>query len=919
MAIVERKAEIRWLEELLAKRSSAEKVVLVDGGAGTGKTSLLQEFARHVERSGATFLYAAASSAERELPLSAVGQLFRDRALPAEQMRQAARLLSDGVLAVTVSGTGDAGSDDAAVRIPATVLARLSTILLELAERGPLVIAVDDIQHADPSSLRLLHYLARRARTGRILLIFTECLRPARPQSMLHTELLLRPDVRRLRLRPLSAEGVETVLDGRFDPVTARRLAAECHRATGGNPLLLSALVEDHRMAGAAAEPDSLVFDDAFRQAVLACVHRSEATRLARSLAALPRGASPALLGELAQLDADSVADAHAVLRATGLADDDGLRHDAVGAAVLSGMRQDERTALYLCAAQLLREHGAPAPAVADRLVAADQAPFPWAAKALRDAAAAAIAENGVDQAIGLLRLALRECADAAVRPAVQLELARAEWQVDPSVAARHLPELVQALRDGLPPGTADTLIAWMLWLGRVDDARALAAASSWSPDGAGPDPEVPFWWLPYACSALADEDTLSAGAAWSRGSGTTDTAPTFTDRVEEMLTSVFTKGDHAAAVVQAERILGQAGVVPPATGIAAIAALIYSDEPDRAERWCRILGRAAPRTPLANALGAVLASLIHHRRGELEAAVARGKEALELLPPKGWGIFVGIPLGAVVTALTSAGRHDEVEAYLDIPMPDAAFHTPLVLPYLQALGRHALAVGRPHAAVAEFRACGDLMMSWGVDIPGFVPWRTDLARARIALGELREARELADDELARLADDRNRARGIALRVLAATSEQGRLDLLTEAVRLLEASGDRLELGGALADMGAERRAAGDARRAGVLEQRARALAAECGVAGAGDPPAAPPAERERGAEPEPDPLARLSDAEHRVTALAADGYTNRQIADRLRVTVSTVEQHLTRAYRKLGISRRADLPLTLLLPPRAG
>ncbi|MZE78115.1 helix-turn-helix transcriptional regulator, partial [Streptomyces sp. SID5475] len=51
-----------------------------------------------------------------------------------------------------------------------------------------------------------------------------------------------------------------------------------------------------------------------------------------------------------------------------------------------------------------------------------------------------------------------------------------------------------------------------------------------------------------------------------------------------------------------------------------------------------------------------------------------------------------------------------------------------------------------------------------------------------------------------------------------------------------------------------------------------------------------------------------LSDAELRVATLAARGYTNRQIADKLFITVSTVEQHLTRAYRKLAVQRRADL-----------
>ena len=56
--------------------------------------------------------------------------------------------------------------------------------------------------------------------------------------------------------------------------------------------------------------------------------------------------------------------------------------------------------------------------------------------------------------------------------------------------------------------------------------------------------------------------------------------------------------------------------------------------------------------------------------------------------------------------------------------------------------------------------------------------------------------------------------------------------------------------------------------------------------------------------------LALLSDAEQRVAALAAYGYTNAQIAHKLHITVSTVEQHLTRVYRKLGVSGRAELPI---------
>ncbi|UYM22927.1 helix-turn-helix transcriptional regulator [Streptomyces albus] len=55
-----------------------------------------------------------------------------------------------------------------------------------------------------------------------------------------------------------------------------------------------------------------------------------------------------------------------------------------------------------------------------------------------------------------------------------------------------------------------------------------------------------------------------------------------------------------------------------------------------------------------------------------------------------------------------------------------------------------------------------------------------------------------------------------------------------------------------------------------------------------------------------------LTRAEHRVALMASDGLTNRDIAERLVITPSTVEQHLTRIYHKLGVRGRRDLPQVL-------
>src|SRR5689334_8335555 len=61
-----------------------------------------------------------------------------------------------------------------------------------------------------------------------------------------------------------------------------------------------------------------------------------------------------------------------------------------------------------------------------------------------------------------------------------------------------------------------------------------------------------------------------------------------------------------------------------------------------------------------------------------------------------------------------------------------------------------------------------------------------------------------------------------------------------------------------------------------------------------------------------------LTPAEHRVAQLAACGYGNRAIAERLYVTPRTVETHLTHAFQKLDIRSRADLAAALQAEPDA-
>lgn len=956
MGMVERSEELRALEDMLdAARGGTGSVVLVEGAAGVGKTALLHALAECATASGAVFAGASASSLERNMPLATVGQIFEERVLSGDERARAGRLLRDGALTAMAHGHG--APSGAPVALPPLVLGGLSDILLGLADRTPVVIGADDVQHFDELSRQVLLYVARRVRSARILLVATGCPRTGADASSFsfHADLPRLSGAHRLRLEPLSLRGTEAVIEERLGRAAARRLADEAHRATGGNPLLVRALVEDQR--GRADDAESPVFASAFRQAVLYCLQHSGLARFAAGLAALgdrvgdaPRADAPrhenvrsavlsptALVGELLRLDAESTGEHRERLASIGLLGASGLCHEAVETAVLRSLPGTERSELLSRAAEVLYGRGAPGPVVADRLMAADRLDGPWGVQVLCDAAEHAQAEGRFALAVDQLRLALREAAGDEARHAARFALARAECRLDPSIAARHLPALVRALHDRPVPDEEGTafVVGLLLWLGRSTEALNLVAepvpaeARSFA-DPSGLDGPIAgrYWWLPDAYPGLVGRGPFPSAGRTDPPGGDLQALS-----VPRRLLAGGVPG-HPAAPGRRARLLADAAVVlqdlgaPPASLAvgAVLVALLHIDELERVEAWCDDGDKAAQaRPPFGTALAAALRAKIHLRRGELVEAEQRAREALDIVPPAAWGVAVGIPLAALLAALTRLGDLAEAQRVLNQPVPPAMWDTPAVLPYLRARGRYHLAMGAPRAALAEFHACGELMRLWEMDLPSLVPWRTDAAEAHLRLGETAAARLAAQEQLDRLAHGGARTRGITLHVLAlASPAEERPRLLTEAIQLLEQAGDRLERAKALSALSDAYRVAGHDGTARALWRRADLLFAECGadgvrrtlVDGANDRALADGAyDGGREATPVHDPLVELSDAERRVAEYAANGYTNRQIARRLHVTMSTVEQHLTRVYRKLSITRRTDLPLRLTMP----
>jgi ATP/maltotriose-dependent transcriptional regulator MalT len=247
--------------------------------------------------------------------------------------------------------------------------------------------------------------------------------------------------------------------------------------------------------------------------------------------------------------------------------------------------------------------------------------------------------------------------------------------------------------------------------------------------------------------------------------------------------------------------------------------------------------------------------------------------------------------------------------------VPDRMYQTVIGLRYLHARGHYYLATERALAALDDFQTCDRQMREWNIDVSALVPAHTDLAQAYLRLDQRKVARDLVTRQLDKPRVISSRTRGTSLRVLAATSElRQRPQLLMEAVEDLHNCGDRLELARALIDLSEAHQELGEFSRARMHARRAAAEAKACRAEPLSKLLSHGGTFEMKEQRVEGDGVPPLSGAERRVATLAARGYSNREIGRMLYITVSTVEQHLTRVYRKLNVGSRADLPVGLLL-----
>jgi DNA-binding CsgD family transcriptional regulator len=905
--LLERERELACLQALLeAARDGRGGVAVIEGDAGVGKSRLLLAARASADAAGMRVLTARGSELEEKLTFGAARQLLGDSGS------------TDG--AAPDAGAGREGPKES--RALHDELLSLVRAVENLPAGTPVLMTVDDAQWVDGASLRLLAYLALRIEDRPVAIVATVRCGEASSSSELLHRLREAPSSRVLTPQVLTEAAVGILARaalGEVDPA----VGAACFRATGGNPFYLHELLRVLAAEGRAPDADRV--SEAAPRAVVRSVGArlarlgEEPSRLARAAAILGAGASLRLTAALAELEEGEAEGAADALAAAGILErGEPLQflHPLIASALEADMGTFERARRHRRAGDLLLGDGAPVERVAAHFLIARPQGDPSVVAVLREGAALAAARGAPGVAARLLGRALQEPPAPEDETELLLASAKAEALAGSPAAADRLEAALVGM-EARDRRTEALVELATLAHHRGDYARAAnvvvraraelptttrrgeqllaieLAAGTLRPDLVSDIPSrlAPVLARARAGDLPADTRMLALVIAWM--------AATDPPRAVRAL---------------AEAAIASDPLIDDSHGMSLgwiAAALGWIDELDLAERWLDDAAAAARRrgAVITGAIAALHRATVRRHLGRLDAALADGERALEI-HRCGW---TGSPWSTPVLAGTQVamGKLDAARETIAIGRRAGSDPPDHVL-LLEAQTRLELAEGNPAAALVSALSAGDEVQGRYRHVqPRIWEWRRLAALAAHEVGDEDRARELIDSDLQSLrpvGPARQLAASLTVAGRIAGGQQG-LDLMTEAASVLETSPARLQRAETLLALGGALRRAGRRTAAKEPLYAALELGGEIGAV---------PLERQArdelvrlGLRPRRaarSGLGSLTPSERRVAELAAEGLTTPQIAYQLHVTRNTVETHLGRTYRKLGLSGRGKL-----------
>ena len=942
--LLEREGELAQLGALIeASREGAGRFVLVEGGAGIGKTGLLTAARERGREAQMEVLHARGGELEREFSYGIVRQLFEPALAGARERSRAEILSGAAALAAPLFG-GDYLADSGAAPAESgfATMHGLFWLSANLAARRPLLLSVDDLHWADKPSLRWLSYLMRRLEGLPLLVV--ACLRPAEPEGedRALAEVVSDPALFVVRPQPLSEAAVAVLVRARLSSEAEAEFCAACFAATGGNPLFVRELIDALASQGVAATveqaprvreigPEGVVRSVRLRLSRLP----AEAELLARAVAVLGDDVELHDAAALAALDHERAADAAAALGSTGIIRPEqplAFVHPVVRAAVYNGLTPVEREREHAKAARILAERGAAGEQVAAQLLLTSPKGEGSVVASLREAAGRALAQGAGDNAVAYLRRALAEPPPAAERAETLRELGSAERLTLEPAASGHLREALLLTEGPQRRAWLALELGRMLFWGeggRADEAveileRAIAEL---------PRDEADLrQQLEAALLTIALEEPALYARAVERLERLRAQPPDSTLGGRILLAALAyhdarVGASLASCVTRAERALAGGPLYGHEAGMGWCHVGFVLANADRFDAARDVYDAAlvdarARGSVFAFALASLLRGGAAYLRGALVHAEADLRLAIEACESNGLAAGLPTPYAYLADTLIECGDLDGAAGALARVAAGEEFpETVHLISFRTSRARLRILQGRTREGLAELLELGRRFEAIGGRNPAVYSWRSPAALALLELDEREEARRLAAEEV-EFARQWGAPRGLgkALRTagLVEGGEAG-LALLREAAEVLEDSPAVLERARALTELGAALRRSNRRAEARDPLRRGLELAHGCGAK-----PLAEHAHTElvaTGARPRRlvfSGLEALTPSERRVAAMAAEGMTNREIAQALFVTAGTVEVHLSSSYRKLEISSRSQLPQALAEPADA-
>ncbi|BCJ53438.1 transcriptional regulator [Actinoplanes sp. NBRC 14428] len=823
----------------------------MEGSAGTGRSSLLKLLYQRAAEAGFCVLYARGNEFEGDVPFGVVAQLL-EPVLPARMVEESPNVAS------------------------AALLGRLRSDLLEFAGDRRLVLVVDDARWVDVPSLRFLSFLGARAeRTPALLAV---ALDPADRGSAadwlggVSTSL----ETTLVRLAPLSEAATRRLVSVMLGTASSPEFAAACFDATGGNPLLLHEVLAE-AAAGRSGSPEETLSGlsrrppvGVMRQMVrrLQSLPRSSVA-VARAVAVLGVAEDPVVVSRTADCPEAEVDDAvTALVDAEVMTDGPALRfaQPMLRTAVYAGIPAFLRGRLHARAARALAETGAPSEAVAEQLVNVPPAVVPAAGA--------------------------KELAEPRSRNRRASRHLRPVWGENPVERAATALEAARTLTLDCQFGRAIAILE-----AAIADVRDPAL---------GPRLEATAVWIAQLSPSTRD-----------RGRARLDTLER-PHLAEKALLDQIWRGTPAEHIGRLTGDLLHRPRVPAgdstgwSAGLVAAVTLAHFDRLAETRQAVLTLRDAASQTDTTLAgLDLCLRAAVDYQLGDIAGA---GDLALQLLsgtdgqrPTRMVQAFAG---AVRAETLIAQGALDAAAATVEEPglIDDGGADTLAVIPLLRARGHLRIAQDRLEEGLADLLRGRRAAAGLGLTPGAWVGWSSAVT-ALHRLGRTEEALFMAREELAGARSCGAPAPlAAALRTLGLlTPGPAALPLVEEAAGLMEDFPGQLEKVRTQLTYGIVLHRVG---KSAAAREQLRMAAETSGVHGAH-------VLNRRAIDElrsiEADTTGRrsrtvLTPQQQRVAELAAEGMQNEEIAQKLFVTVKTVEWHLTQAYRKLGIESRSAL-----------